>query len=233
MNPSLGTWIFTSWHMAWYQWIMDVGVYLNVAFENIQQLSCYEWFIHVCYFLIYRGVMKPYGFIMSTKYYWHVMDGLALLLWSNLKGINTSTYPREYSFRYKRLLTSGGVNKSDTNVRYANVLTHWGSRQKGRHFSDDIFKRIFLNENVRISVEIALNFVPYGPIDYKSALVQIMAWRRIRLQAIILTYDGLVHWLIHAFLGLNKLSITALASLILLYVVSGQSDVTYDRWAKR
>ena len=100
MNPSLGTWIFTSWHMAWYQWIMDADVYLNVAFENIQQLWCYEWFIHVCYFLIYRGVMKPYGFIMSTKYYWHVMEGLALLLWSNLKGINTSTYPREYSLRY-------------------------------------------------------------------------------------------------------------------------------------
>ena len=46
------------------------------------------------------------------------------------------------------------------------------------HFPDDIFKRIFLNENVRISINISLNFVPYGPIDYKSALVQIMAWRR-------------------------------------------------------
>ena len=41
-----------------------------------------------------------------------------------------------------------------------------------------IFKGIFLNENVRISIDISLNFVPYSPIDYKSALVQIMAWHR-------------------------------------------------------
>ena len=51
-------------------------------------------------------------------------------------------------------------------------------RPNGRHFPDDIFKRSFLNENVRISINISLNFVPYGPINCKSALVQIMAWRR-------------------------------------------------------
>ena len=44
--------------------------------------------------------------------------------------------------------------------------------------ADDILKRIFLNENVRISMQISLKFVPYGPIDNKSALVQVMAWRR-------------------------------------------------------
>ena len=51
--------------------------------------------------------------------------------------------------------------------------------QNGHHFADDIFKRIFLNENVRISIQISLKFVPKGPIENKSALVQIMAWRRI------------------------------------------------------
>ena len=45
--------------------------------------------------------------------------------------------------------------------------------------ADDIFKCIFLNENVRIAIEISLKFVPKGPIDNKSALVQVMAWRRI------------------------------------------------------
>ena len=48
----------------------------------------------------------------------------------------------------------------------------------GRHFADDIFKRIFLNENVRISIKISLKFVPEGPINNIPALVQIMAWRR-------------------------------------------------------
>ena len=51
-------------------------------------------------------------------------------------------------------------------------------RQNGRRFADDTFKRIFLNENVRISIKISLKFVPMGPIDNIPALVQIMAWRR-------------------------------------------------------
>ena len=41
-----------------------------------------------------------------------------------------------------------------------------------------IFKRIFLNKSVQISINIALNFVPWGSIDYTSVLVQKMAWRR-------------------------------------------------------
>ena len=36
---------------------------------------------------------------------------------------------------------------------------------------DDIFKCIFLNENVRISIKISLKFVPDGPIDNNPALV--------------------------------------------------------------
>ena len=51
-------------------------------------------------------------------------------------------------------------------------------RQNGRHFSDDIFKWIFLNENVWISINISLKFVPRGPINNILTLVQIMAWRR-------------------------------------------------------
>ena len=46
------------------------------------------------------------------------------------------------------------------------------SRQNGRHFADDTFKYIFLNENVIISAKISLKF------DNIPALVQIMAWRR-------------------------------------------------------
>ena len=51
-------------------------------------------------------------------------------------------------------------------------------RQNGCHFADDIFKCIFLNENVRISIKISLKFVPKDPINNIPALVQIMTWRR-------------------------------------------------------
>ena len=52
------------------------------------------------------------------------------------------------------------------------------SRQNGRHFPDDIFKCIFLNDNLRISFKFSLKFVPKGPINNIPALVKIMAWRR-------------------------------------------------------
>ena len=50
-------------------------------------------------------------------------------------------------------------------------------RHNGRHFTDDIFKCIFLNENIWILIKISLKFVPNGPNNYIPALVQIMAWR--------------------------------------------------------
>ena len=51
-------------------------------------------------------------------------------------------------------------------------------RQNGGHFADDIFKRIFLNEIIWITIKISLKFVPRGSINNIPALVQIMAWRR-------------------------------------------------------
>ena len=41
----------------------------------------------------------------------------------------------------------------------------------GRHFTDDIFKCIFLNEKFRILIPISLKFVPEGPISNIPALV--------------------------------------------------------------
>ena len=51
-------------------------------------------------------------------------------------------------------------------------------RQNGRHFADDIFKHIFMNENIWIPIKISLKFLPKGSINKIPALVQIMAWRR-------------------------------------------------------
>ena len=43
-------------------------------------------------------------------------------------------------------------------------------------FDDVVMKCVLFNENVRISIHVSLNFAPDGPINNKSALVQIMAW---------------------------------------------------------
>ena len=65
--------------------------------------------------------------------------------------------------------------KEPVTVMLVNTLR---PRQNGRHFADDIFKCILLNENVWIPNKISLKFVPKGPMNNIPSLVQIMAWRR-------------------------------------------------------
>ena len=59
------------------------------------------------------------------------------------------------------------------------LLNSLRPRQNGRLFADDIFKCIFLNESVRISITISLKFVPKGLFNNIPALVPIMAWHRL------------------------------------------------------
>ena len=62
-------------------------------------------------------------------------------------------------------------------------------RQNGWFFPDDIFKFIFLNENVWISIKISLKFVPKDSINNIPALVDYFTDAYMR----------------HASLGLNEL----------------------------
>ena len=63
----------------------------------------------------------------------------------------------------------------DLIVQHVNTLR---PRQNGCHFADNIFKCIFLDENLWILIKISLKFVPKGSINNIQALVQIMAWHR-------------------------------------------------------
>ena len=56
-----------------------------------------------------------------------------------------------------------------------NVSTHLHLDKMADTFADDFFKRIFLNENVRIPIQVSLRFVDNGSNGNKSALVQVMA----------------------------------------------------------
>ena len=53
-------------------------------------------------------------------------------------------------------------------------------RQNGRHFPDDIYRYIFVNDFFLISI--SLKFTPKGPIDNDPALVKInvdpIPWRK-------------------------------------------------------
>ena len=63
-------------------------------------------------------------------------------------------------------------------------------RRNEQHFADDIFKRIFFNENVWISIKISLEFVPKGPINNIPTLGSGNGLAPNRRQAIIWTKDG-------------------------------------------
>ena len=72
----------------------------------------------------------------------------------------------------------GRLNAAINMLTAAARLNTLRLRQNGRHFPDDIFKCIFLNKNIWISIKISLNFVPGVRINNIPVLVQIMAWRR-------------------------------------------------------
>ena len=48
-------------------------------------------------------------------------------------------------------------------------------KQNGNQFTDDNFNGVFVIENVWISIAISLKSNPKGPVDEKSAIVQVMA----------------------------------------------------------
>ena len=62
------------------------------------------------------------------------------------------------------------------------VLRKWFNtlrpRHSGRHFADSTFKCVLWDENIGISINIYLNFVPKGQIGGIPALVQMIDWRR-------------------------------------------------------
>ena len=60
-------------------------------------------------------------------------------------------------------------------MRWCNTLRSGINR---RHYTDNFFECIFLNENIRIPIHIILKFVSKGPINTVPLLVQKMAWRR-------------------------------------------------------
>ena len=53
-----------------------------------------------------------------------------------------------------------------------------GRDKMAANLAGDTFKWNFANENVIISINILLNFVPKGSIHNKSSLVHAIAWRR-------------------------------------------------------
>ena len=66
-------------------------------------------------------------------------------------------------------------------------------RRNEQHFADDIFKCLFLNEDVWISIEISLKFVAKGPINNITGIYSIASDNGLaptKRQAIVWTNAG-------------------------------------------
>ena len=105
------------------------------------------------------------------RYVWKTCENLATLviskriMWARAQH-QAGRWPQIYGYQSHQLTSSLSLR-----------LNTLSPRQNGRLFADDIFKYIFLNENVWISIKISLKFVPKGWINNIPALVSIMAWR--------------------------------------------------------
>ena len=70
------------------------------------------------------------------------------------------------------------LNVCNMTYKLSNMVSHIEAEIKGRHFPGDMFKCMFLNENVWFLIKISLKLVPKDPINNIPALIEIMAWRR-------------------------------------------------------
>ena len=107
---------------------------------------------------VYKLKMEILGTLVSVQFWFHWFNQVTLC--TRLDCSTVASYAKS----------------SDSSL--LNTLNTLWPRQNGRRLADDVFKSIFLNENVWISLEIFLKFVPKVPINYIPALVQILVWRR-------------------------------------------------------
>ena len=90
----------------------------------------------------------------------------------DLMDIKSSTKPTMNHF-------TNAYKRNQASVNWARNRFNSPPAQNGCHFPDDTFRRIFVNEMLRILIKISLKFVPKGSIDINPVLVQVMAWHRI------------------------------------------------------
>ena len=72
----------------------------------------------------------------------------------------SSAKRRPFCLGLNDLMMGWGHNHSKGHLRTPQTTNTLRPRQNGRHFPDAIFKWIFLNENIWISINISLKFVP-------------------------------------------------------------------------
>ena len=147
-----GQWRWKCFHLITSPWSQYKTEGIHIHFEPISiTLFCYSWAINSDV----HAITSPLP---------HIIVG---------QGFNTLRQ-RQIGRHFANIFKCIFLNE----IVFQGPINTLRPRQNGCHFPDDIFKWIFLNENIWISLKIPLKFIPRGPINNIPALVQIMAWRR-------------------------------------------------------
>ena len=141
---------------------------------------------------------KMFVWRMHTVMYW----GICYCIFASVCLAHTLSVCRHILYNVQTMSHISWIHRCCcTTERF--VINTLRPRKNGRHFPDDIFKYIFLDEKVSIFIKISLKFVPKYSINNIPALVQIMAWHRPGDKP--LSEPMMVSFPTHISLGLNEL----------------------------
>ena len=116
--------------------------------------------------------------------YRYTLLTMILQTWCGINGLDMQTCVLQCRIHIELNIRVNDDLADETHVFVMQHLVHFFNSSAPRTdkmaaiLADGRFKYIFLNENDSIPIRISLKFVPRSPIDYKPALVQLMAWRR-------------------------------------------------------
>ena len=144
-----------------------IYIYMNYNKANFMILSAHTYLYILLYFTDCKHLNKTQYECNSTQCYMIIYKYKYIYIYTLLANIWKEPFPR---LAYRYILMSNVRRKLI--LICVNILR---SRQNGRDFPDDIFIWIFVNENIRILIEISLTIVPMGLFNIILALIQIMA----------------------------------------------------------
>ena len=111
----------------------------------------------------FRMIAQTQNKFWTNATSWCISDRYPISLKAQISNLDVTVYPPAY----------WTWSLATAPTHHFNTLR---PRQNVWHFADSIFKHIVFNENVWILITSSLKFVPKGPTNKFSALVQIMAW---------------------------------------------------------
>ena len=103
--------------------------------------------------------------------FWQLQRVLCVYLWLKPFVCNFNWFVSFYLDMHQ--WSWGGVGVVCIQNTCMTISTHLPLDKMANNLADGILNPIFLNKNVWISINISLKFVPRGPVDNMSALVQV------------------------------------------------------------